>query len=533
MPRRDLLKSKRWGPEHNYLRTSLVKATADLPAFRVAAGIATTRLLGLVRVRIFAYYFGVGPWADAFGAALRIPNVIRNLLGEGTLSASFIPVFAGMLENDDKEGARNLAGVVVSLLAVLAALSAFLGILAAPAITTFVAPRFDEHTRALTITLVRIMFPMSGMMILSAWCLGVLNSHRKFFLSYAAPSVWNVAQIGTLVALGSAMVTDDLIVALAWGALGGGVAQFLIQVPSVLRLLGGLRLSLATSTAGVREVMVAWVPVVIGAGVMQLSSIIDIQLGSLVGRDAVGLLVYAQLLAILPVSLFGISVAASQLPEMSRDASADRVSALRKRLIDGQTRIGLFVIPSALLYFSVGGVVVALLYQNGRFGAEDTALVASILAAYAIGLPGQSMVKLLASGHYAVGNTKTPMRISALSLVVSACCAFLLMQRYGAVGIALGSSIGVYVNVSLNLWKLRNSVGTVFNGAVSRAHLRAAMGGVVAMGVALFAEGLLPAVSPLLEGPIVILVFAITYMGAVIAFGHPEAWSILGRLKSE
>ena len=305
----------------------------DLPALRVDSGIAVTRLLGLIRERVFAHYFGVGPWADAFSAALRIPNAIRNLLGEGTLSASFIPVFAGLLEKGDREGARRLAGVVVSLLAVLAGLAAFLGVLAAPVITTLVASRFDDHTRALTITLVRIMFPMSGMMILSAWCLGVLTSHRNFFLSSAAPPVWNIALFGTWTGLGWGVVTAVVKWALAWGALGGGVAQFLLQLPSVLRLLGGLRLSLALATPGLRDVVLAWIPVVIGAGVMQISSIIDTQLGSFVGSGAVAMLHYAQLLAILPVSLFGISVAASQLPEMSRDASADRSAALRKGVI--------------------------------------------------------------------------------------------------------------------------------------------------------------------------------------------------------
>ena len=500
-----------------------------MPALRVASGIAVTRFLGLIRERVFAHYFGVGPWADAFSAALRIPNAIRNLLGEGTLSASFIPVFAGLLEKGDREGARRLAGVVVSLLAVLAGLAAFLGVLAAPVITTLVASRFDDHTRALTITLVRIMFPMSGMMILSAWCLGVLNSHRKFFLSYAAPAVWNIAQIGTVVGLGAVMVTDDLIVALAWGALGGGVAQFLLQLPSVLRLLGGLRLSLALATPGLRDVVLAWIPVVIGAGVMQISSIIDTQLGSFVGSGAVAMLHYAQLLAILPVSLFGISVAASQLPEMSRDASADRSGALRKRLIDGQRRIGFFAIPSALLYVSVGGAVVGLLFQTGQFSADDTAVVASVLAAYGLGLPGHSMVKLLASGHYAMGNTKTPMRISVLSLIVSAVTAVILMQRFGAVGIAIGSSIGVYLNVSLNVWKLEGTIGRVFNREIATAHARAVGAGLLATGAALWTERLLLATSPLVQGSVVILVFGVTYLAAALALRHPEARAAVSR----
>ncbi len=500
-----------------------------LPAFRVASGIALTRILGLVRLRVFAHYFGVSPWADAFYAALRIPNVIRNLLGEGTLSASFIPVFAGMLEKGDEEGAKKLAGVVVSLLAIASAMAAILGVLLAPAITTLVALKFDEQTRALTIPLVKIIFPMVGFMVLSAWCLGILNSHRKFFLSFAAPALWNVAQIGTLVAFGASLVLDDLIVALAWGAFGGGVAQFLIQLPSVLKLLGGLRLSLSLATPGLREVITSWVPVVLGAGVMQVSSVIDVQLGSMAGGGSVGALGYAQLLAILPVSLFGMSVAASQLPEMSRDASVDREAAIRQRLINGQRRIGFFAIPSALLYISVGSAVVGLLYQSGEFGSEQTALVAAILAAYGIGLPGQSMVRLLASGHYATGDTRTPMLISVFSLVISASCAYVLMRRFGVMGIALGSSLGVYVNVTLNLWTLKYRVGGVLTGSLAAAHLKAASAAVLAAGAAWWVGRLLPDMVPYLEGPVVIVAFGITYLAATLFLGHPEAAGALAR----
>ena len=164
-------------------------------AARVGTGIVLTRLLGFVRERVFAHYFGDSGAADAFRAALRIPNVIRNLLGEGTLSASFIPVYAGLIERGDTEGARRLSGVIASLLVLLTAAAAFAGIVLAPIITDFAAPGFSGSTRALTITLVQIMFPMSGVLILSAWCLGIRNSHRRVFQPYAAPALWNLAPI--------------------------------------------------------------------------------------------------------------------------------------------------------------------------------------------------------------------------------------------------------------------------------------------------------------------------------------------------
>jgi len=170
----------------------------------VAAGILLTRVLGYVRERVFAYYFGNDSIpADAFRAALRIPNTIRNLLGEGTLSASFIPVYAALNERPDKGAARALAGAVLGLLLLASGVLALLGIALAPAITTVIAKGFDEPRRQLTITLVRILFPMTGLMVISAWCLGILNTHRQFFLPYAAPALWNVAGIVAMLAAGT------------------------------------------------------------------------------------------------------------------------------------------------------------------------------------------------------------------------------------------------------------------------------------------------------------------------------------------
>ncbi|MGH7701940.1 MAG: lipid II flippase MurJ, partial [Gemmatimonadales bacterium] len=190
------------------------------PAATVAAGILVSRVLGFVRERVFAHYFGNDQSADAFRAALKIPNVVRNLLGEGTLSASFIPVYARAVERGDEAGARALAGAVLGVLAGVTALSALAGIWLAPLITDFVAFGFPPATRALTVRLVRILFPMTGLMVVSGWCLGVLNTHRRFFLPYAAPAVWNIAGIATLWTAATWRPQAgpvDLAVALAWG----------------------------------------------------------------------------------------------------------------------------------------------------------------------------------------------------------------------------------------------------------------------------------------------------------------------------
>jgi putative peptidoglycan lipid II flippase len=487
-----------------------------------------TRVLGFVRERVFAHYFGDGPAADAFRAALRIPNIIRNLLGEGTLSASFIPVYAQLIQRGDDDGARRLAGTIASLLMLLTAGAAFLGIALAPAITSFAAPGFVGPRRDLTIALVEIMFPMSGFLILSAWCLGVLNTHRRFFLPYAAPAIWNLSQIAVLVVLGGTLLEMRLVVALAWGALAGSILQLLVQLPTALRLAGKVRLQFGVRDAAVQRVVRAWLPVVFGAGVYQISSLVDQQLASLLAPGAVAILGYAQLVAILPVSLFGVSVAAVALPELSRDAVGTDVGALRTRLATGTRRVAFFVLPSAVAFAALGTHLLAALFQTGAFGPEQTMVAAGVLAAYAIGVPAQSCVKLFASGHYAFGDTRTPVRIAILSVLVSAGSAYLLMQRLGPAGIALGAAGGAYLNAGLNFWRLKVRVGDVLTAsdrkwiAVSTlATLPAAGLGVL---VAEQTPGGLFAVAAASA-----CTFAAAYGLATWLVGHPEARRMLRR----
>ena len=504
-------------------------SSAGRLATRVAAGVLLTRILGFVRERVFAHYFGNTPVADAFRAALKIPNVIRNLLGEGTLAASFIPVYAGMIERNETENARRLAGVIVSLLIVLTAVAALLGILLAPVITAIAAPGFSGTTRALTVTLVAIMFPMSGLTILSAWCLGILNTHRRFFLSYAAPAVWNVAQIATLVALGLYWAGARLAIALAWGALAGSALQLAVQLPSTLRYAGTLHWSLDLTTAGARAVIRGWVPVVFGAGVAQISSIVDTQLGSLLGNGAVAVLGYAQLIAALPVSLFGVSVAAAALPEMSRDAAGQGVEILRRRLSQGARRVVFFVVPSAVAFVVLGVPIVGLLFQTGQFRAEDTRVVALVLAAYALGLPAQASVKLLASGFYAQGDTRSPVRAAAISMFLSAALAALLMQWYGPTGIALGASIAAYVNVTLHFEGLKAKVGSLF-GPSTAATVTLVLGSAAlasAAGVAL--ERLVTGRPPWLTAVTSTAAFSLTYLISTALLGHEDARALVRR----
>src|SRR5919106_49431 len=265
----------------------------------VGAGILLSRATGLVRERAVGHFFGTGYAADAFTAANRIPNVLQSLLGEGVLSASIIPTYSRLLAQGREREAGHVAGAVAGLLAAVVGTLVLLAVAFARPVTAVLAPGLAEDTFELTVTLMRIITPGIGILVLSAWCLGVLNSHRRFFLSYVAPVLMNVAQVAVLVVAAAVVAGDlsgdmseaaqsSLVVWLAWGPLLGGVAQFAVQVPAVMKLAPGLRFSLRTRDAGTREVIRSFVPIVAGRGVVHLSGFLHLVLASFLALGAAG-----------------------------------------------------------------------------------------------------------------------------------------------------------------------------------------------------------------------------------------------------
>jgi putative peptidoglycan lipid II flippase len=298
----------------------------------VAAGILLSRLAGLVRDRVFAHYLGNTDAADAFRAAFRIPNVLQNLFGEGVLSASFIPVYANLLAQGKREEADRVASAIFWLLALVMSGLVLVGVLATPWLIDAIAPGFSGAKRDLTVRLVRILFPGAALLALSAWCLGILNSHRRFFLSYAAPVVWNAAIIAALIGWGGRLNLFPLTFAVAWGAVAGSALQFAIQLPPVIRLMRSHRLWLGRGSADVRMVVRNFLPAFVSRGVVQISAYIDTMIASFLSTGALAGLSYAQTLYMLPISLFGMSVSAAELPEMSSAVGETRSSSGRSWL---------------------------------------------------------------------------------------------------------------------------------------------------------------------------------------------------------
>src|SRR3954468_14429518 len=327
-------------------------------AAMVGAGILISRVVGLVRQRVFAYYFGDSAAADAFTAAFRIPNFLQNVFGEGALSASFIPVYAKLLAQDDEKEARHVANAVLGLLALTTAIIVLLGVLTTPYLIALIAAGFQDERRELTIRLVRILFPGAGLLVMSAWCLGVLNSHHRFFISYTAPVIWNVSIIAALIFFGGRVGQFPLAEATAWGSVIGSALQFGVQMPTVLKLIPRLRPTIDLASEHVRTVRRNFLPVFISRGVVQISAFVDAELASFLGKGAVAALGYAQSLYTLPVSLFGMAVSAAELPTMSKAlGNAEEISeVLRHRLDAGLKRIAFFIVPSSMAFLALGDV---------------------------------------------------------------------------------------------------------------------------------------------------------------------------------
>ncbi len=495
--------------------------TGARAATQVGAGIFLSRALGFVREVVFAHFFGSSDFADAWRAALRLPNVLRNLLGEGTLSASMVPIYSELVGKGDEERAQRFAGAVLGILAVAAFALAVVGVLIAPVMVALFFPLWSPEKQALTTALVRVLFPMAGVFIIAAWAIGVLDSHRRFLVSYAAPAAWNIVLVATMLAGGLywGLGQRDLVVALAWGALAGAVVQLALQLPFVLRHLGRLRLSLGRGVDGVREAIRNFGPVVAARGVVNISGWFEIFLAGLLAPGAVAIMGYAQTLYVLPVSLFGIAVAASELPELSRLRSEER-EVLARRVATALRRVAYFLIPSALAYVALGDVIVAGLFETGRFDSADTLITWGVLAAFALGLPATASSRALSSAFYALRDTKTPARIAYARVVVSLVVGVMVMipldrygfatLRLGAAGLAFGTACAAWLEFVL----LRRALGRVIgpHGPGVGSLTRMAFAGAVAVAVAVGLQELLPPAHRVVVALETLLPFGVVYL---------------------
>jgi putative peptidoglycan lipid II flippase len=513
--------------------------SAGRSAALVAAGILLSRVAGLIRQRVFAHYLGLSDAADALSAAFRIPNLLQNLFGEGVLSASFIPVYARLLGQGKREDAGRVAGAVAGLLGLVVAAIVLAGVLATPFIVDLLAPGFTGDKRLLTISLVRILFPATGILVLSAWCLGILNSHGKFFLSYAAPVVWNLAIIAATIVAGRREGAERLVVVIAWAAVAGSVLQVLVQLPSVVGLTRSLRVSTDTASPDVRTVIGNFGPALMGRGANQISAYVDGVIASLLGTGAAAGVSSAQLLYTLPVSMFGMSVSAAELPAMSaaQGSDAERHEVLRQRLEDGLHRIAFFIVPCAVAFLALGQVVAGAVFQTGRFSGADSRYVWAILAGSAVGLLASTLSRLSSSTFYALGDTRTPLRYALVRVGLTTALGFaaaLLLppllgieKKWGAVGLTVTAGFSGWVEFLLLRRRLAARIGPA---RLAPSYLAKLWGAALAAGAAGWGMLLVAGRSgPVLQAVLVLVPYAAVYGAATLLLRVPMAQALLRR----
>jgi putative peptidoglycan lipid II flippase len=517
-----------------------VEKSTGRSAFMVGAGILISRIVGLIRQRVFAHYFGTSAAGDAFSAAFRIPNFLQNIFGEGALSASFIPVYAKLLAQDDEKEAAHVANAVLGLLALAVSLIVLAGVLTTPYLISAIAPGFKGETRELTIRLVRILFPGAGLLVLSAWCLGVLNSHHRFFISYTAPVAWNLAMIASLLVFGRRVGQFPLAEYVAWGSVIGSALQFGVQWPTVLVLMRRIWPVLDLGSAHVRTVIRNFFPVFMSRGVVQISAFVDAILASFLPEGSVVALTYAQSLYTLPVSLFGMSVSAAELPAMSRaiGSTEEIAEVLRRRLDEGLRRIAFFIVPSSMAFLALGDVIAAVLYQTGQFKHDAAIFVWGILAGSTVGLLASTLGRLYSSTYYALHDTRTPLLFAivrvTLTTILGYLCALPLPRllgidpKWGVAGLTASAGIAGWIEFALLRRSLNRRIGRT--GLSASYVIKLWIAALLAADIGWTFKLLLGELHPIPLAAVVLGGYGIVYFGVTFVLELSESRVVINRI---
>lgn len=438
----------------------------------VSLGTFTSRILGYIRDLLIADRFGASLVSDAFFAAWRIPNTLRELLGEGALSAAFIPVFTEYLKTKNKKHAFQLASLIINGLLIISILITLLGIIFAPLIITIILPGFIEKKDVfhLTVTLTRIMFPFTIFICLGALVMGILNSCQHFTLPAFAPAFLNLCLISAIFIL--CPLFDEPILGLSIGLLIGGLVQLLVQIPALIREKMEYRLILDFLHPGVKKVILLMLPRALGAGITQLNTIISNSLASFLIFGSISALFYSNRLIQLPLALFGIAIGTVLFPTMSRQAIDGNLDELKKSLCLGLKMVILTCLPATIGLMILGRPIIQLLFQHGEFDSYDTTMTYLALFFYAVGLLGFASLKVIVPAFYSQQDTLTPVKIGIISVIANVIFSLLLMKPLQQGGLALSLSLAGYLNASLLLISLKQKIGTIGTSQILKSLLK-------------------------------------------------------------
>lgn len=432
----------------------------------VSLAVMGSRVLGLVREQVFAAFFGVSMYSDAFIAAFRIPNLLRDLFAEGALSAAFVSTFSQWLVTRGERAAWRLANLVLNGLVLVLTAVTILGILMAPGIVGLIARGFEAvpGKMALTIEMTRIMFPFIILVAMAAVAMGILNSRDRFGIPASASTFFNIGSIVGGLALAHLLDPSfgpRAIVGWAIGTLIGGALQFLIQVPSLRRV--GFRYEPVVSfrDPGVRQILALMGPAIIGAAAVQINVFVNTNFASYLGDGPVSWLNYAFRLMQFPIGVFGVALGMATLPTISRAAARQDLAEFRRTLVASLGLVFFLCIPAACGLAVLGEPIIRLIYERGRFTSSDTEQTAAALAFYAIGLAGYAAIKVLAPAFYALHDARTPMRISLISIATNYTFNHVLVRElgFGHRGLALSTSLVALFNFFALLELMRRRIG--------------------------------------------------------------------------
>jgi len=418
-------------------------------------GFATfiSRIFGLLREQTFAGLFGAGMFTDAFNAAFRIPNLLRDLFAEGALSSAFVPTFTEYHKTKTPRETNDLANIVISTLITVLGIICVAGIFYSEEIVRYMAPGFERTPGkiALTVMMTKIMFPFLILVAVAAVFMGMLNSFGSFFIPAFAPTLFNIGMIASGFSVCQILkyLGYDAIVGMAYGVLIGGAMQLGIQYVRLRKMNYNFRFKLSFGHEGIRRIFFLMLPATIGLAATQLNVFINTWLASQLADGAISYLNYSFRLMQLPIGIFGVAISSVSLPLISAQIAKNENDKLAETVTSALSLVFLLTIPATFGLIFLREPIISLLYEHGRFSHSDTVNTGNALIGYSIGLFGYSAVKILAPIFYAFRETKVPVMASIISVGCNVALNFILIEKYSYFGLALATSITMFLNFAI------------------------------------------------------------------------------------
>jgi putative peptidoglycan lipid II flippase len=485
-------------------------------------GFATviSRVLGFVRDIIIARFFGTARYAEAFVVAFRIPNMLRDLIGEGATNAAFVPVLSEYMIKK-KEEFWEIANIMLNLLLVILSTITILGVLASPLIVKLIAPGFlnDPEKFSITVKLTRLMFPYILLIGLAAYTMGVLNSLKHFSAPAFGPCFLNIAIIIC------AIIWGESVMGLASGVLIGGILQLAIQVPVLYRKGFKFLFTKRLNHPAASKIGILLLPRILGSCVYQVNLFINTILASLstiVGTGGVAALYYANRIFQFPMAIFGIAIAQAALPTMSREALETEPDKLKDTLSFSLRAINFIIIPASIGLITLAVPITQTLFERGKFDHYSTLITANALIFYSIGLFSYSGIKILVSCFYSLKDTLTPVKIASVSLLLNIILNVALMFPLKIGGLALSASISGIFNFLTLFYILRKKIGHLDGYKILISFLKVTIAS-IAMAIIIY----ICAFKIVLNLFVTILIAMLSYIIATFIFDVKEAKEFL------